>query len=59
MNKQDEERVREIAREEAQKWYAEHVASPMLYGLSKIFRESSDRDKAQGHESENTPQSQP
>ncbi len=54
MNKQDEKRVREIAREEAQKWYTERVAVPALMGLSKIAREISGRGKAQVRESENT-----
>jgi hypothetical protein len=55
MNKQDEERVREIAREEAQKWYADHVALPALMGLHKLTKEFCGHGKVQGHESENTP----
>jgi hypothetical protein len=58
MNKEDEERVRQIVKEEVSKWYVERVASPMLYGLSKIFTKSSDPDKAQDYESENTPHNQ-
>ena len=54
MNKQDEERVREIVREEMKKWYADNVAKPMLNGLHKIFTESSGHGKAQARESGST-----
>jgi hypothetical protein len=54
MNKQDEERVREIVREEVRKWYADNVAGPMLNGLFKLSTEFFGHGKAQVHESGNT-----
>jgi hypothetical protein len=54
MNKQDEERVREIVKEEVQKWYVDNVAGPALKGLFKLSTEFFGHGKAQAHESRNT-----
>jgi hypothetical protein len=54
MNKQDEKRVREIAREETQKWYADHVALPALMGIHELTKKFCSHGKAQAHEPQNT-----
>ena len=58
MNKQDEEHIREIAREEAQKWYVENVVKPRIKMHLELSREFLSHDKAQAREHENTQHNQ-